>query len=95
MPKNFRTIRQKRSDREERNSPQVTAAKSSDLCDPVKRRKEFLDCYGIFFKLSKGHGSLLFKLGFFPKIFGFHQVLNLVNIPTSALTLRKVSHSGD
>ena len=27
-------------------------------------------------------------------IFG-HQVLNLVNIPTSALTLRKVSHSRD
>ena len=26
---------------------------------------------------------------------GYHQVLNLVNIPTSALTLRKVSHSGD
>ena len=25
----------------------------------------------------------------------YHQVLNLMNIPTSALTLRKVSHSGD
>ena len=25
----------------------------------------------------------------------FHQVLNLVITPTSALTLRKVSHSGD
>ena len=28
-------------------------------------------------------------------MFGYHQVLDLVNIPTSALTLRKFSHSGD
>ena len=39
-------------------------AKLSDLCDLVNRRKEFLDCFGIFFELTKGHRSLLFNLGF-------------------------------
>ena len=72
----------------------VTAAKLLDLCDLVNRKKEFLDCFGISFELTKSHGFLLVKL-VFPKIFGFHQVLNLVNIPTSALMLSKVSHSGD
>ena len=42
----------------------VMAAKLSDLCDLVNRRKEFLDYFGIFIELTKGHGSLLFKLGF-------------------------------
>ena len=41
----------------------VTAAKLSDLCDLVNRRKEFLNCFGLFCELTKGHGSLLFKLG--------------------------------
>ena len=42
----------------------VTAAKLSDLYDLVNRGKEFLDCFGIFFELTKANGFLLFKLGF-------------------------------
>ena len=60
----------------------------------------FLDCLGFFFEdvanfsFEDSHESSQFIYAF-SQIFGFHQVRNLVNIPTSALTLRKVSHNGD
>ena len=42
-----------------------------------------------FFKMKmKWCYDEMFVSKVFPKIFGFHQVLNLVNIPTSALTLK-------
>ena len=58
------------------------------------KKKRIFRLLRIFLWSNQGHESLLFKEGFPPNI-RISSILNLVNIPTSALTLRKVSHSGD